>query len=188
MTLYDIDRPLGHSNAALVPYSPARHDVHLSAIVRTIERVNPQVVGTDGDVVSWENWNKEREGTQLVAIAGGTVIGHVGLEEPGEVLAETLDSLDHPSPEGWGYIEVVKLFTDPQSRGLGFGSYLLGTALRTAREQQLVSVIAVPEWNRGVISFVENFGLVYWGSYEVGDTLSYLYVATTGTINTIKEA
>lgn len=174
MKPYDIRPPLGQSNASIVPYSPKAHHAQLSSMLVSITQgtwtttLAPLFVADDSS-------------EHLVALDATRVIGHVGLKKPDETLAGVLATLSFPGPDGWGYIEVEELFTDPQTRGSGWGTYLLGSALRSAQGAQCVPVISLLEEDSAAIAFVENFGLVYWGSYERDGALHYLYVNVSDT-------
>lgn len=176
MTPYEIRPPLGENNARIVPYSPAAHHEPLMAMLRTIENHNTSLAGLI------HTFGSDDSGEHLVAMDAIGVIGHVGLSAPDELLAESLAALAFPGPEDWGYLEVGDLFTDPQARGSGWGTYLLGSAIRSAQGSQCVAVLSIREEDSVVISFVEGFGMVYWGSYERDGALHYLYVDTSNII------
>ncbi|NYV76024.1 N-acetyltransferase [Streptomyces sp. UH6] len=85
------------------------------------------------------------------ALAGDVVL--VALQEDAAVGCLVVTSADN------GQSEIKRLWTDPESRGQGIASALLGAALRHAAESGVRTVrLSVWEWRTGAIALYERLG------------------------------
>ncbi|MFE4698457.1 GNAT family N-acetyltransferase [Streptomyces sp. NPDC056738] len=91
----------------------------------------------------------------LVALSGGATAGCLVVTAPAD-----------------GRSEIKRLWTDPEFRGRGIASSLLGAALAHAAESGAGTVrLSVWEWRTGAIALYERFGFVVTESWDDRDQL-----------------
>lgn len=70
-----------------------------------------------------------------------------------------------------GQSEIKRLWTDPEFRGRGIASALLGAALAHAAEQGATVRLSVWEWRTGAIALYERLGFAVTQSWDERDQL-----------------
>ena len=91
----------------------------------------------------------------LVALSGGATVGCLVVTAPAD---------------GWS--EIKRLWTDPELRGRGIASSLLGAALAHAAESGAGAVrLSVWKWRTGAIALYERFGFTATKSWDDRDRL-----------------
>ncbi|MFI2777753.1 GNAT family N-acetyltransferase [Streptomyces sp. ALB3] len=86
----------------------------------------------------------------LVALLSDTVVGCLVVTSPNS-----------------GQAEIKRLWTDPESRGRGVASALLGTALTQVAEEGVHTVrLSVWEWRTGAIALYERLGFTATRSWD----------------------
>lgn len=134
----------------------------------------PAVVPSSRAAIS-EWLSDEQYLSRVVVTANSQVVGHVGLVQPHEYLLSRLPHADLP------WVEVTKLFADPEHRRLGVGTILLENAQSEAGRLGLRAALAVMGATPAAVALYRRLGWSEVTSFVGRDGLNLVFADLGGT-------